>query len=143
MYSQWLHSPCVSTSLPSYLQEEKKAQVERKIEEQARQEKEREQRERKTLFVEREVKKATIKALEAKMARVQEFEKWEASQKSLGNFILTKSKPHIYWLPKKMTDKASEKLNSSRKFQESMCAIPIILYFLYCYKYYCSYTRMY
>lgn len=120
----------MSITLASYLQEEKKAQVERKIEEQARQEKEREQRERKTLFVEREVKKATIKALEAKMARVQEFEKWEASQKNLGNFILTKSKPHIYWLPKKMTDKATEKLNSSRKFHESMYTIPVTLLFI-------------
>ncbi|XP_060805153.1 pinin [Amyelois transitella] len=98
--------------------EEKKAQVERKIEEQARQEKEREQRERKTLYAEREHKKATIKALEAKMARVEEFERWEASQKHLANFILTKAKPHIYWLPKKMTDKATEKLTSSRKFHE-------------------------
>ncbi|XP_059047908.1 pinin [Achroia grisella] len=98
--------------------EDKKAQVERKIEEQARLEKEREQKERKTLYAEREHKKANIKALEAKMARVQEFEKWEASQKSLGNFILTKARPHVYWLPKKMTDKATEKLNSSRKFHE-------------------------
>ncbi|CAD0204070.1 unnamed protein product [Chrysodeixis includens] len=98
--------------------EEKKAQVERKIEEQARLEKEREQKERKTLFAERDHKKATIKALEAKMARVQEFEKWEASQKSLANYILTKAKPHIYWLPKKMSDKANEKLVSSRKYHE-------------------------
>ncbi|CAH2044913.1 unnamed protein product, partial [Iphiclides podalirius] len=98
--------------------EEKKALVERKIEEQARLEKEREQKERKTLFAERESKKATIKALEAKMARVQEFEKWEASQKNLANFILTKTRPHIYWLPKRMTDKATEKLDSSRKFHE-------------------------
>ncbi|CAH0400686.1 unnamed protein product [Chilo suppressalis] len=103
-------------------QEDKKAQVERKIEEQARLEKEREQKERKSLFLEREHKKATIKALEAKMGRVQEFEKWEASQKSLSNFILTKSKPHIYWIPKKMTDKATEKLNSSRKFHEKCMA---------------------
>ncbi|KAM3959310.1 desmosome associated protein-like protein pinnin [Aphomia sociella] len=98
--------------------EEKKAQVERKIEEQARLEKERELKERKTLYAEREHKKATIKALEAKMARVQEFEKWETSQKSLSNFILTKSKPHVYWLPKKMTEKATEKLSSSRRFHE-------------------------
>ncbi|XP_063367609.1 pinin [Cydia amplana] len=98
--------------------EDKKAQVERKIEEQARVQKEKEQKERKTLFAEREHKKATIKALEAKMARVQEFEKWEGSQKSLGNFILTRAKPHVYWIPKKMTDKASEKLNSSRKYHE-------------------------
>ncbi|CAK1547540.1 unnamed protein product [Leptosia nina] len=98
--------------------EEKKAQVERKIEEQARLEKEREIRERKVLFAEREQKKAVIKALEAKMARVQEFEKWEQSQKHLGNFILTKVKPHIYWLPKKMSEKAQEKLNSSRRYQE-------------------------
>lgn len=53
------------------------------------------------------------------MGRVQEFEKWEESQKNLTNFILTKAKPHIYWLPKKMTDKATEKLNLSRKFHES------------------------
>ncbi|CAH0728697.1 unnamed protein product, partial [Brenthis ino] len=98
--------------------EDKKAQVERKIEEQARLEKEREQKERKTLFAEREHKKATIKALEAKMARVQEFEKWEASQQCLGNFILTKAKPHLYWIPKKMSEKAEEKLDSSRKFHE-------------------------
>ncbi|KAL4707358.1 hypothetical protein ACJJTC_005287 [Scirpophaga incertulas] len=98
--------------------EEKKAQVERKIEEQARLQKEKEQKERKSLFAERENKKATIKALEAKMARVQEFEKWETSQKSLGNFILTKAKPHIYWLPKRMTEKASERLNTSRKYHE-------------------------
>ncbi|XP_063831156.1 pinin [Ostrinia nubilalis] len=98
--------------------EDKKAQVERKIEEQARLEKEREQKERKTLYAEREHKKAKIKALEAKMARVQEFEKWEESQKSIANFILTKAKPHIYWIPKKMSEKATEKLNSSRKFHE-------------------------
>ncbi|XP_072929588.1 pinin [Epargyreus clarus] len=98
--------------------EEKKAQVERKIEEQARLEKEREQKERKTLFAEREHKKSTIKALEAKMGRVQEFEKWEESQKTLGNFILTKVKPHIYWLPKKMSEKAQERLDSSRKYHE-------------------------
>lgn len=98
--------------------EDKKAQVERKIEEQARLEKEREQKERKTLFAEREHKKATIKALEAKMARVQEFEKWEESQKNLANFILSRAKPHVYWLPKKMSEKANEKLISSRKYHE-------------------------
>lgn len=103
--------------------------MERKIEEQARQEKEREQKERKTLFAEREHKKATIKALEAKMARVQEFEKWEESQKNLANFILTKAKPHIYWLPKKMSEKATEKLESSRKYHESEYPF----HFLFCF----------
>ncbi|XP_038206551.1 pinin [Zerene cesonia] len=102
--------------------EDKKAQVERKIEEQARQEKERELKERRVLFAEREHKKATIKALEAKMARVQEFEKWEESQRNLGNFILTKAKPHVYWLPKKMSEKATEKLTSSRKYHEKCMA---------------------
>lgn len=109
------------------LQEEKKAQVERKIEEAARLEKEREQKERKTLFADREHKKATIKALEAKMGRVAEFERWETSQKHLGNFILTKAKPHVYWLPKKMNDKANEKLSSSRIFHESKCNMIIFM----------------
>ncbi|XP_023944594.1 pinin [Bicyclus anynana] len=98
--------------------EDKKAQVERKIEEQARQEKERELKERKTLFAEREHKKATIKALEAKMARLQEFERWEAAHGCLGNFILCKAKPSVYWLPKKMSEKAQEKLDESKKYHE-------------------------
>ncbi|XP_047536928.1 pinin [Vanessa atalanta] len=102
--------------------EDKRALVEKKIEEQARLEKERELKERKTLFAERDHKKATIKALEAKMARVHEFEKWEASQQCLSNFILTRTKPHIYWLPKKISEKATERLNSSRKFHESYMA---------------------
>lgn len=123
-------APNLAVSL-SIFQEEKKALVERKIEEQARLEKEREQKERKTLFAEREHKKATIKALEAKMARVQEFERWEASQKHLGNFILTKAKPHVYWLPKKMEDKANEKLNTSREFHESKHCILVCLLILF------------
>ncbi|VVC92307.1 unnamed protein product [Leptidea sinapis] len=98
--------------------EEKKAQVERKIEEQARLEKEKELKERRVLFAERETKKANIKTLEAKMMRVQEFEKWEESQRHLGHFILTKAKPHVYWLPKRMSERASEKLNSSRRYYD-------------------------
>lgn len=53
------------------------------------------------------------------MGRVQEYEKWEESQKNLSNFILTRTNPPIYWLPKKMNDKTNEKLESSRKFHES------------------------
>lgn len=106
--------------------------MERKIEEQARLEKEREQRERKSLFIEREQKKATIKALEAKMFRVSEFEKWESSQKSLGNFILTKAKPHIYWIPKKINDKTSELLSSSKKYHESKFIVIVLFdYIMY------------
>lgn len=76
-------------------------------------------KERRVLFAERELKKATIKALEAKVARVQEFEQWEQSQRHLGNFILTKAKPHVYWLPKKLSEKAQEKLKSSQRYHES------------------------
>lgn len=53
------------------------------------------------------------------MNRVQEFEQWQASQKHLSNFIYTKAKPYIYWIPKKMTEKATELLESSRKYHES------------------------
>ncbi|XP_004925701.1 pinin [Bombyx mori] len=102
--------------------EDKKAQVERKIEEQARLQKEKEFRERKVMFAEREQKKATIKALEAKMGRVQEFEIWETTQKNLRNFILTKAKPHVYWMPKKLNDKAKEKLDLSQMYHDK-CVI--------------------
>lgn len=100
-------------------QEDKKAQVEKKIEEQARQEREREIQERKSLFAERVHKKATIKALEVKMTRLNEFEKWENTQKCLENFILTDTKPHIYWLPKNMNKATSDKLQASRTLIQS------------------------
>lgn len=103
--------------------EDKRAQVEKKIEEQAKQERENEKRERQNLFAERELKKATIKALEEKMIRMQHFEKWESVHKPLVNFIETKWKPHIYWLPKIMNNQAKEKYDFSRKKQESKTRI--------------------
>lgn len=108
--------------------EDKKAQVEKKIEEQAKQEKENQKKERLNLFAEREIKKATIKALEAKMVRMREFEKWELAHKTMLGFIQTKGKPQIFWKPKKMTERAEEKLNISKKNLESTYLIHITIF---------------
>uniref|UniRef100_A0A1B6IY81 Pinin n=1 Tax=Homalodisca liturata TaxID=320908 RepID=A0A1B6IY81_9HEMI len=100
--------------------EEKRAQVEKKLEENAKREKEELKRERQELFQNRKRRQADIRNIELKMIRLQEQEVWEASQKHLLNFIQTKAKPHIFFLPKKHSPKTEELLQSSQKLINKM-----------------------
>uniref|UniRef100_A0A1B6D1H6 Pinin n=1 Tax=Clastoptera arizonana TaxID=38151 RepID=A0A1B6D1H6_9HEMI len=94
--------------------EEKKAQVEKKLEEAAIREKEELKRERQELFQNRKRRQADIRNIELKMLRIQEQEEWEKSNKHLLNFIQTKAKPHIFYLPKKHIKKTEEALLASQ-----------------------------
>ncbi|XP_060536132.1 pinin [Cylas formicarius] len=94
--------------------EEKKAQVEKKIEEHEIKEKEEIRKERQELFYNRRKKQAEIKMLELKMLRMREHTAWEEKQKPRMNFIISKAKPHLHYLPRRMTDKARQLLEVSR-----------------------------
>lgn len=48
------------------------------------------------------------------MLRMKEYNAWEETQKPRKNFISTKSKPHIHYLPRKLNDKTKELLSSSK-----------------------------
>lgn len=93
--------------------------MEKKIEEHAIKEKEEIRRERQELFLNRKKKQAEIKIIELKMLRMKEYNAWEESQTPRKSFILTKSKPHIHFLPRKLTDKSKELLASSKENIES------------------------
>lgn len=101
--------------------EEKRAQVEKKIEEHEIKEKAEIKKERQELFFNRKKKQAEIKMIELKMMRMKEYAIWEEKQKPRMNFIQTKAKPHIYYLPRKLNDTSKELLEAGKKEVESKC----------------------
>ncbi|XP_067012213.2 pinin [Anabrus simplex] len=100
--------------------EEKRAKVEKKLEENAKREKEELKRERQELFQERKRKQAEIKKIELKMLRIKEQDEWESKHRHLLNFIQTRAKPHIFYLPKIHNMKTEERLVASQKIVAKM-----------------------
>ncbi|XP_055698684.1 pinin [Phlebotomus papatasi] len=94
--------------------EEKKAQIEKRLEDQARREKINMEKERKSLFNDRKQQQLQIRLLEQKMSKMQEEKEWEESQRPLVNFIKTKTKPHLFYKPKIICKKTERKLADSR-----------------------------
>ncbi|KAH8292564.1 hypothetical protein KR044_000735, partial [Drosophila immigrans] len=80
--------------------EDKKAQIEKKLEKQELQERELVQKERNSLFLDRKRKQLEIRCLEKKMARVKDFKIWEHSMNNQKNQIRTKVKPHLLFQPR-------------------------------------------
>lgn len=94
--------------------EQKRAQVEKKIEEHEIREKAEIKKERQELFFNRKRKQAEIKVIELKMTRMREYAVWEERQKPRKNFIQTKAKPHIYYLPRRVNEPSKALLEKSK-----------------------------
>lgn len=94
--------------------EEKKAQIEKKLEEQEIQERENLKKEKQNLYSNRKRQQLEIKILEYKMTRMAELEDWEKSMKPLENYIRTKSKPFIYYRPKNIDKKTQQKIDDNK-----------------------------
>ncbi|KAI4469240.1 pinn [Holotrichia oblita] len=99
--------------------EDKRAQLEKKIEEHEIREKAEIKKERRELFFNRKKKQAEIKMIELKMLRMKEYTVWEERQKPRMNFIQTKAKPHIHYLPRKLNDKNKTDLEEYKTEIES------------------------
>ncbi|KAJ1529773.1 hypothetical protein ONE63_006520 [Megalurothrips usitatus] len=95
--------------------EDKRAVVEKKLEEAAKREKEEMKKERQELFHDRRRKQQEIRRIEFKIQRVKEQDQWEARHRPLLNFIQTKTKPQIFYLPKVQNTKTEERLVASQK----------------------------
>lgn len=95
--------------------DDRKAEIERKVEEQASKEREEIKKARQNLFLDRKKKQAEIRAIEVKMNRMKEYTKWEESMKPLFGFIQLKSKPSIYYKPKVMNDATNTLLKESNE----------------------------
>lgn len=57
--------------------------------------------------------------IELKMMRMKEYANWEERQKPRMNFILTKAKPHIHYLPRRMNDGSKALLDTCKADIES------------------------
>lgn len=88
--------------------EEKKAQIERKVEEQEMQEKIKLKQQRDELIESKKKKLFEVKALETKMEKWKDLETWENSTRHQVNFIKTSTKPEIFWRPKIFDDTTTE-----------------------------------
>lgn len=88
--------------------------MEKKIEETEIREKAEIKKERQELFLNRKKKQALIKMIELKMLRLKQYTAWEERQKLRQNYILTKAKPHIQFLPRRLNDANKALLNSCR-----------------------------
>lgn len=99
--------------------EQKKAQIEKKLEEQQNHEREIMKKERQNLYNNRKRQQMEIKMLESKMNLMKEFGTWEESKKPLMNFIRTKTKPRIYYLPKVLDKRTERKLEECKRDIES------------------------
>lgn len=95
--------------------EEKKAQIEKKLEEQQKKEREVLRKEKQNLFSDRKRQQLEIRAMEIKMLKIKDLAAWEATKKPLGNFIRTKAKQHLYYLPKVLDKKSQERLKRSKE----------------------------
>lgn len=101
--------------------EQKKAQIEKKLEDQQIQEREIMKKERQNLYNTRKRQQMEIKMLENKMNLMKEFGTWEESKKPLMNFIRTKTKPRIHYLPKVLDKRTERKLEECKRDIESKC----------------------
>jgi len=102
--------------------EEKRAQIEAKLDEAAKQERESVKMEKQQLIKDRKFKLTEIKRLELKRRRIAELEQWEAKTKYLTNFIRTEAKPPIFYKPKIMTPIMECRLEQSKQVVTEMIA---------------------
>uniref|UniRef100_A0A182VXP1 Pinin/SDK/MemA protein domain-containing protein n=1 Tax=Anopheles minimus TaxID=112268 RepID=A0A182VXP1_9DIPT len=100
--------------------EEKKAMIEKKLEEQEKMERENMLKEKQCLFTDRKRQQLEIRALETKVAMLKALETWENSKRPLQNFIKTKTNPPIYYLPKRMNAAMEKKLAECQQEQHKM-----------------------
>jgi pinin len=94
--------------------EEKKAKIEKRLEEQEKQEREILKKEKQNLFVDKKRKQLEIKMIEIKMLKLKDFSAWEELQRPLLNFVRTRTRPHIYYMPKTLNKETQEKQKKCR-----------------------------
>lgn len=96
--------------------EEKKAKIEKKLEEAAIKEKETLVLKKRELFMQRKQQQRDIKNIEIKMGLVRNFEIFERQINCTMNFIKTEFDPSVFYLPKIHNEKTEKKLEKTRTY---------------------------
>lgn len=95
-------------------QSQKRAEIDKKVEEAAEKEKEEMKREKQELFLTRKEKQIQMRCLEKKLEIAEVHEAWQNQQKMLMNFIKTKAKPHLMFLPSKHNSESQKSLKETQ-----------------------------
>ncbi|CAL8092988.1 unnamed protein product [Orchesella dallaii] len=102
--------------------EEKRAQIEAKLDEAAKKERDEVRTKRQQLIRERKLRITEIKRLEIKRNRLSDLAAWESKTKYLANFIRTEAKPHIFYMPKKLNPIMECRLEQSKQYVTELIA---------------------
>lgn len=102
--------------------EEKKAKIERRLEEDAIKEKESLVLKKRELFMQRKQQQRDIKNIEIKMGLVRNFEVFERQINCTMNFIKTEFDPSVFYLPKIHNEKTEKKLEKTRTYLSNILA---------------------
>ncbi|CAL1535688.1 unnamed protein product [Lymnaea stagnalis] len=100
--------------------EVQRKKIEEKLEENAEKEKRKFKQETKLLMEEMHLEQSKISRLQQKMEMVQEHSEREAEMEKLKNFIATKTKPRIFWMPVQSSTLVENKLKDSKKVVDDM-----------------------
>ncbi|XP_054714082.1 pinin-like [Uloborus diversus] len=92
----------------------KKIEKEQKVEAAAEVEKEQMKKEKEELFHNRKEKQCELRCLEKKLEIAEVYEVWQKSYKNMLNYITTKAKPHICYLPAVLDSKSKKCLEESK-----------------------------
>ncbi|CAG2176293.1 unnamed protein product, partial [Oppiella nova] len=95
-------------------QTQKRVEIEKKLDAKAEQERTALRKERRELFLVRREKEAQIRRIEHKMQRVEIHQEWERSHQHLSNYIQTKTKPNLFYLPAKHTPETEKRLQETK-----------------------------
>lgn len=95
---------------------EKKAKIERRLEDKALKEKETLVMKKRELFMLRKQQQRDIKNIEIKMGLVRNFEVFERQINCTMNFIKTEYDPSVFYLPKIHNEKTEKKLEKTRTY---------------------------
>ncbi|CAF0829388.1 unnamed protein product [Brachionus calyciflorus] len=96
-------------------QAQHRKELERKIEVKKQEEKLKMVEEKKQLEIEKNKKLRSIEIIETKIHLTETFDLWKRNHLKLKNFIRTKTKPFIFYLPKNLDEKSERLLDESCK----------------------------
>lgn len=98
----------------SQRRDSKREEIEKKLDQADEKEREAAKKEQIELFKQRREKRIKLKCLEQKIQMVQVHKEWEESQQFMGNFIETKSKPNLFYLPVKHNSETQKRLQETK-----------------------------